>query len=461
MAQLAALLKAGPGVDRAAHQAATSDLNLLRKPTPAQAEAGNYRKGHVRIGGLDIAIENPAGSHRKPEWPPMQAHYGYAKQSDGADGDAVDVFVRTGTPTDWAGTVFVIDQTDGAGGFDEHKAMIGFDNRAEAVACYLSHYPADWQLGAVTAMALDDFKAWLRGGDTTGPLAKEFAAPASPEGGIAPYSIEGAAPAGPRKKKRKRVRMLPGVPLLRLIAKWNPDQPRDELGRWSGDGGGAGAPPAAPQTASISTPATNHMAALNADHLARLGPAEAVELQQIYRAAADAKPGFDASLTEIARATGGEAKLPGLKGSDRATEKILLDYRGDSKQIKDVLRATVEVKSVADAQQTLAAIRDKYEVLPSGFRNTLDPAVSPPDGYRDIKMNVRTPNGTIAEIQVNIPAMLSAKSENHVHYEERRTLEGRIQAEGRQPTGAEQARLDSLQATMKAGYDRAWRSAGG
>ena len=171
MTQLAALLKAKM-VDAAAHDAATSDLNLLRKPTEAQAEAGNYRKGHTRVGGLAIAIENPAGSRRRPAWPPMVAHYGYVKRTAGADGDAVDVFVQPATPNDWDGTVFVIDQTDGDGGFDEHKCMLGYDDRASAVRAYAAHFPDGWEIGAVTALSLPEFKAWLRDGDTTGPLAK-------------------------------------------------------------------------------------------------------------------------------------------------------------------------------------------------------------------------------------------------------------------------------------------------
>lgn len=171
MGQLAALLKARM-VDAAAHESATSDLNLLRKPTPAQAEAGNYRKGHTRIGGLAIAIENPAGSRRRPEWPPMAAHYGYVKRTEGADGDAVDVFVQPGTPNDWDGMVFVIDQTDGAGGFDEHKVMIGYDSQRGATNAYLAHFPDGWELGAVTPIAVDAFKVWLRNGDTTKPMAK-------------------------------------------------------------------------------------------------------------------------------------------------------------------------------------------------------------------------------------------------------------------------------------------------
>ena len=37
-------------------------------PTEAQKTAGNYQKGHVRIHGLDVTIENPKGSY--PNWRP-------------------------------------------------------------------------------------------------------------------------------------------------------------------------------------------------------------------------------------------------------------------------------------------------------------------------------------------------------------------------------------------------------
>lgn len=64
------------------------------EPTPAQAEAGNYKKGHVTIGEFDITIENPAGSVRKSvdaagkEWTTIMAHaYGYIKGTEGADGE--------------------------------------------------------------------------------------------------------------------------------------------------------------------------------------------------------------------------------------------------------------------------------------------------------------------------------------------------------------------------------------
>ncbi len=168
--------KAGE-VNRKAHQAATSQTNTLPEPTEAQKEAGNYKKGEpFTLHGMRIVIENPAGSTRSGTAPDgstwsntMGAHYGDIKLTEGADGDAIDVFVG---PTPEAETVYVIDQTDGAGGFDEHKAMAGFPSQEAAEQAYLSSYDEGWQLGKVSAVNVDAFKDWLRRGDTTKPFSE-------------------------------------------------------------------------------------------------------------------------------------------------------------------------------------------------------------------------------------------------------------------------------------------------
>lgn len=233
-------------------------------------------------------------------------------------------------------------------------------------------------------------------------------------------------------------------------------------GQWGDGNGGAGstAPTDAAHygmgaPASVSAPSANPMSALNAEHLSRLGPLAAVQLQDVYRAAADAKPGFDKSLTAVAEAVGGKAKLPALKGSDRATLKIVSDYKGDASQIKDVLRATVVVNAPGESQAALAGIREKFDVLPTGFRNTLDPKADPVDGYRDIKMNVKV-NGITAEVQVNVPAMLAVKATMHGEYAQREAITRTISDAGRKATPAEKAQIDSLNATMKAAYAPVW-----
>lgn len=153
--------------DIAAHAAATSPLNDHPEPSEAQKDAGNYPKGHLRVAGLDISIENPAGSHRRPEWPALPAHYGYFRRSEGKDGDQVDVFVREGTPEDFDGPVFVIDQNKADGSFDEHKVMLGWRTQVGAARAYRAAFTKGWKgLGAITRATLDDFKAWLASGRT-------------------------------------------------------------------------------------------------------------------------------------------------------------------------------------------------------------------------------------------------------------------------------------------------------
>lgn len=167
-------------VDEAAHTAASSPQNDLVEPTNAQKEAGNYKKGHTKIAGLDVSIENPEGSVRRdtkndpPKWQnTMRAHYGYFRGTVGQDGEHIDTFIQPGTPPDYSGNVFVIDQVDRQGRPDEHKVMLGYDTLPEAKKAYLAHYPKGWKgAGAITATTMDGFKDWLKNGDTTKPFAQ-------------------------------------------------------------------------------------------------------------------------------------------------------------------------------------------------------------------------------------------------------------------------------------------------
>ena len=165
-------------IDEAAHEAATSPKNDLAEPTIAQAEANNYKLGRIEHSGMKIGIENPEGSNRTgidpngKEWSvKMTAHYGDLTGTIAADGDALDVFVKPST-TD-SEKVFVVDQVNpGDGKFDEAKILMGFDSKEEAEAVYLSNYSKGWKgLGNITEVSKDDFKAWVKDGDTTKPFA--------------------------------------------------------------------------------------------------------------------------------------------------------------------------------------------------------------------------------------------------------------------------------------------------
>lgn len=76
----------------------------------------------------------------------MQDHYGYFKGTNAKDGDHVDVFVKAGTPEDYAGPVHIVRQVKpGTRQFDEYKVMLGYPTAEEARASYLQNYAKGWQ----------------------------------------------------------------------------------------------------------------------------------------------------------------------------------------------------------------------------------------------------------------------------------------------------------------------------
>ena len=155
---------------QASIKAAASEVNT--EPTPAQAEAGNYKKGHITIGEFDITIENPAGSVRKgvdadgKEWQTTMANtYGYIKGTEGVDGDHIDVFLHSDMDQ-WDGRkAFVVDQTNTDGSFDEHKVMLGFNDKDEAMSAYLANYDADWAQThpglRISETNIEEFNKWV------------------------------------------------------------------------------------------------------------------------------------------------------------------------------------------------------------------------------------------------------------------------------------------------------------
>ncbi|CAJ1839450.1 LPD38 domain-containing protein [Aeromonas veronii] len=168
---------AAPAASEPVQQIEAARAEVAPEPTDAQKEAGNYKKGHLKLQGLDIALENPKGSTRSgtdkdgKAWQSTMAHdYGYIKRTLGADGDHVDVFIGEQPDSE---TVYVVDQVDPkTGKFDEHKVMMGFADEQAAQAGYLANYENGWKgLGSIKAMPVEEFKRWVKGGDTTKPVA--------------------------------------------------------------------------------------------------------------------------------------------------------------------------------------------------------------------------------------------------------------------------------------------------
>ena len=161
---------------------AKAEAEVDVNPTDKQKEAGNYKKGHVQVGVFDITIEQPKGSVRSGvdangnKWETtMQNTYGYIRGTEGVDGDHIDVFLSDDIDG-WNGRrMFVVDQYNEDGSFDEHKVMLGFNETDDAEAAYFANYDNDWakkHKTVVTGVNLEDFEKWI---DSSHRKTKAFA----------------------------------------------------------------------------------------------------------------------------------------------------------------------------------------------------------------------------------------------------------------------------------------------
>lgn len=151
-----------PTVRQIDQAAAATDTN----PSKLQQQAGNYRKGHITMHGLEISIENPKGSIRSgvskdgTRWETeIKHHYGYFTGTSGADGDHLDVIVG---PVPESELVHVVNQVKPGGSFDEHKCIVGAVSADQAKEVYLANYHKGWQgLGSIAQMTIGQFKKRL------------------------------------------------------------------------------------------------------------------------------------------------------------------------------------------------------------------------------------------------------------------------------------------------------------
>ena len=153
-------------------------------PTDGQKEAGNYKKGHVKVAGFNISIEQPRGSVRSgtdtngKKWSvTMNNTYGYMTDNVGVDGDHLDVFLSNDIDSWDQQNVYVVDQYNLDGTFDEHKVMLGFNDRYEATDAYFSNYDSSWRTSKrkiiTSTVPMDIFKKWIESSNRkTKPIAE-------------------------------------------------------------------------------------------------------------------------------------------------------------------------------------------------------------------------------------------------------------------------------------------------
>lgn len=154
-------------------------------------------------------------------------------------------------------------------------------------------------------------------------------------------------------------------------------------------------------------------------------------LRPMIEKAEAAKVEFDQKIIDIAKKTGALGQmLTGVKAMDSAVRKLVTDpnVNFDTSQVFDLLRSTIVVKSYADAQAVVDAIRAEFNVIPGRIKNQTDQKIEAEElhrktgflesGYGQILVNADVGNGVIAEIQINVPEMLAVKlAEGHDLYE--------------------------------------------
>ena len=182
------------------------------------------------------------------------------------------------------------------------------------------------------------------------------------------------------------------------------------------------------------------------------------DLDALYGDAAVAHKQLRQITLNIAACTGGSAVFPpggGLKGRKRAEEKIEVELGGDASLLMDIARSSIAYDTVDQVYGALATIlRQGYEVV--RFK---DRALEPlPSGFWDIHLNLRMPNGHIAELQLHLKAIQAySKGPGHRLYEKIRTMESRAFREKRPLTLEERERIDRFNCEQRQFYQAAFK----
>lgn len=149
-----------------------------------------------------------------------------------------------------------------------------------------------------------------------------------------------------------------------------------------------------------------------------------------------------------------------IKKQDKSTKKVMNDYGGDWGGLKDVVRATVAVKTVGDVHNLLAGLKESGVQMLQRPKDNMTHGTG--DGYRDINMILAAPNGMPVELQVQVKAITRAKSEGHEFYNENIAIEQRNKGtQFSEWSEKDRQEFAKNRASQKKIYGRAWSEATG
>ena len=130
------------------------------------------------------------------------------------------------------------------------------------------------------------------------------------------------------------------------------------------------------------------------------------QFDETMRLAPEDQAWLSSQLSSIDARLGTFHANPGAKSAERAATKLPREST-DASRITDIARAGWTVENMAQADSLVKEMAKRMPVMDEGYKVTAA-------GYFDRKALIRTPNGTVAEVQVWDPVMLNAK-ESHGH----------------------------------------------
>lgn len=139
-----------------------------------------------------------------------------------------------------------------------------------------------------------------------------------------------------------------------------------------------------------------------------------------YQSTTAEKPFLDSVLSDVSQ---GREYTTNLKDVNTAAEKIVRKLRTNpsysEESIGDMLRGNIIAKDSADAITMLQELSQKVKV------QSVDDYINNPSawGYQGMNVNIRTPNGNLAEVQIHTPLSMEIQKKLHPLYEKYRNAE--------------------------------------
>ena len=186
-----------------------------------------------------------------------------------------------------------------------------------------------------------------------------------------------------------------------------------------------------------------------------LAPQETNRYLDFKKRAHDDFQEFQLKFDQIKKKFGLETWDANQKSDARAVEKAFDDYNEtgvmDFERIKDMNRGNYITDNFQDYKDIVNAIKTNFEFVEG--KNRLENPTS--DGYRDLLLNVKMPNGTYAEIQILPKKMSELKTKLHPLYEKTRVLAKLI--DRGEATLEERIEFQKLREQQRKQYGAGWK----